>query len=417
MKESRILEFKSEVTNSFLKTVSAYANFGTGVIQFGIRDDGSICGVADAGKVCLDLENRINDSISPKPDYSLSIDNRTDVITLMVSEGRYKPYLYKGKAYRRSDTASIEVDGLELKRLTLEGSNLYYEELVNEEQELTFSILEAELKRTLEISELTDDMLRTFGFYTKERRYNIAAALFADLNSFSGIDAARFGNSISEILDRETFAGMSVLKQYDLIAVMFKRYYQYEKIEGFERVSVDLIPEAAFREAIANALVHRTWDIRSHIRVSMFSDRVEIVSPGGLPRGITKEEYLNGNISNLRNPILGNLFYRMHYIEMFGTGIKRIKEAYRDCALKPDFEIYENSIVVTLPIVQDTPRVTPDGQKILTLLSGGMQLSAQELAGQLEWSKDKTIRELGKLRKDGYVEVLGTGRATRYAKR
>ena len=116
--------------------------------MFGVADDGKVIGVDDPDQKCLDIENKINDSISPKPDYSLSINRRNNVITLEVSEGQYKPYLYKGKAYRRSDTASIEVDQVELKRLTLEGNNLYYESLPNDE-DMTFVELENKLVEQL----------------------------------------------------------------------------------------------------------------------------------------------------------------------------------------------------------------------------------------------------------------------------
>lgn len=107
MKETKSLEFKSEVTNTFLKTVSAYANYGTGEILFGVRDDGTPCGINNPEKVCLDLENRINDSISPKPDFTLRINSQNNTIALKVSEGLDKPYLYKGKAYKRNDTSTI----------------------------------------------------------------------------------------------------------------------------------------------------------------------------------------------------------------------------------------------------------------------------------------------------------------------
>ena len=100
MKESRTLEFKQDVTNSFLKTVSAFANFGTGTILFGVDDSGKTVGVSDPDKVRLDIENRVNDSIRPKPEYSISVNRKTNVISLVVQEGRYKPYLYKGKAVR-----------------------------------------------------------------------------------------------------------------------------------------------------------------------------------------------------------------------------------------------------------------------------------------------------------------------------
>ena len=70
-------------------------------------------------------------------------------------------------------------------------------------------------------------------------------------------------------------------------------------------------------------LIHRLWDVNASIKVSMLEDRIEISSPGGLPAGISEEEYLNGQVSILRNPIIGNVFFRLKYIEKFGTGIMR----------------------------------------------------------------------------------------------
>ena len=417
MKETRTLEYKSEVTNSFLKTVSAFSNFGTGKIMFGVADDGVVIGIDDPDQICLDIENKINDSISPKPDYSLSINRLNNVITLDVKEGRYKPYLYKGKAYRRSDTASVEVDQIELKRLTLEGNNLYFESLVNEDKDMTFEELEKSLIEKLGITKVNDDTLRTLGLYTKEGQLNNAASLLSDKNNFSGIDVARFGNSIDEILDRESFTHMSIITQYDKALNMYRRYYQYEQIKGFDRVLVEKVPEKAFREAVANALVHRTWDINANIRISMFEDKIEISSPGGLPSGISEDEYLHGNISTLRNPVLGNIFFRLHYIEMFGTGIKRILDAYKDCPIKPQSEIKDNSITVTLPVLSATMSVTSDENKLLELLTGEMRYSSSEIAEKLNWSKDKTVRILNALVDVGYVTRYGTGRGTRYSKK
>ena len=177
------------------------------------------------------------------------------------------------------------------------------------------------------------------GFYN-DGKYNNAAAIFSDVNEFPGIDYARFGNNINEIVDRNTIYNCSILKQYDEIISVFKRYYQYEEINGFERKDRELIPEEAFREAVANSLVHRTWDVQSHIKISMYDDRIEITSPGGLPRELIEKEYLNGNISYLRNPIIGQLFFRLKYIEMFGTGILRIKECYKNNTRKPHFEVF-----------------------------------------------------------------------------
>lgn len=255
------------------------------------------------------------------------------------------------------------------------------------------------------------------GFINDEKEYVNAAALFADTNQFYGIDIARFGNSINEILDRETIYGVSVLEQYDKAVSAFRRYYQYETIEGIERKTVELLPENAFREAVANSLVHREWDMSSHIRIAMFSDRIEVTSPGGLPRGLTKEEYINGDISNLRNPIIGNLFFRLHYIEMFGTGIRRIKDAYKNAPTKPDFRITDHSITVILPCLDKEKVITTNEQKVLDVLKIGRVLSSVEIAAELGWSKAKAIRVLNSLVDAGYIQKDGTGRGTHYLKR
>lgn len=415
MKENKNLEFKSTITNTFLKTVSAYSNFGDGQIWFGINDDGAICGIDNLEQVCLDIENRINDSISPKPDFELEIDYSKKIIKLTVKDGQYKPYMYKGKAYRRSDTATIEVDQGELKSLILQGNNLYFEELPCGKDDLTFRELSANLMDKLGIENVSKDVFRTLGFFTKDKKYNNAAALLSDENNFYGIDMARFGNSINEIMDRETVEKTSILKQYDEAVHMIKRYYQYEEIAEIERKKVDIIPETAYREAIANALIHRDWSINAHIRISMFPDRIEIKSPGGLPKGITEAEYLNGDISCLRNPILGNIFFRMHYVEMFGTGIKRILFAYHDAKIKPKFEITEHVISVILPVITNHYKVSEDEAKVIDVLENGEQLSSSKIAKLTGYTKSKTLRLIDGLKEKSYVKVIGNGRGTKYS--
>lgn len=415
MKESKSLEFKSSITNTFLKTVSAYSNFGDGEIIFGINDDGTICGIENAEYVRLDIENKINDSISPKPDFELIIDESKKIIRLIVREGEYKPYLYKGKAYRRSDSATIEVDRSELKALVLEGSNLSFEEIASEQQRLKFEDLSKKLEEKLDVSVTTEDVLRTLGLFTKDKRYNNAAALLADKNYFYGIDIARFGNSINEIRDRETIAGVSILKQYDEAVSMIKRYYRYELISGIERKTVELIPENAFREAVANALIHRDWSVNAHISIAMLQDRIEIKSPGSLPRGLTAEEYENGGISCLRNPIIGNLFFRLKYIEMFGTGITRIKHAYANARIKPQFNITDNVISVILPIISDKEEISEDEKEVVNALNNGVQLSSSEIAKTAGFTKTKTLRLLDSLKQKGYINVIGNGRGTKYS--
>lgn len=414
MKENRFTEFKESLSSGFLKTVSAFANFGTGKILFGIKDDGSIKGIQNPDKMCLDIENKINDSIQPKPDFSFSINRNTDVITLEVKDGAFKPYLYKGKAYRRSDTATVEVDQIELKRLILMGDNLSFEELPSPAQDLTFESFFRIIQQTLKLESLSTDVLKTLGFYTKKGEFNHAAALFADKNNFSGIDMVRFGASISEILDRDILTNKSILEEYNQAIFFFEKYYQYEKIEGMERNLIERIPIEAFRETLANAIVHRAWDIPAHIRIAMYPDKIEIYSPGGLPSGISKEEYLKGYISRLRNPIIANVFFRLHLIEMFGTGIKRIMDCYEEYDVKPIFDISENNICVTLPVVDRKKEVNSDEMIILEILSKGIRLSSSELVLKSGFGKNKVVRLIGSLLEKNYVQKEGNGRGIKY---
>jgi len=417
MKESRELELKSTITNTFLKTVSAFSNYNTGKIIFGVDDTGQIIGLENIEELCLDLENKINDNISPKPDFRFIKDTKKNIITLIVEEGFNKPYLYKGKAYKRNDTSTVEVDKVQLNRLTLLGLNQYYEELKARKQDLEFKVLKKELEEKLSLKDFSKDILKTLNLYDDKNGYNNAAELFADKNNFAGVDIAKFGKNIDEILDRNLFINMSIISQFQKTLEVFNRYYKYEQILGSERIEKELIPEKAFRETIANALIHRTWDVNSNIRISMYEDKIEISSPGGLPSGISEKEYLNGQISQLRNPILANIFFRLKYIEMFGTGIRRINESYKDYSVKPAFEIFENSIKITLPIITTRLFLTTDEKIVMDILEKGAILSSSEILKMTELKKDKLNRLLKKLIQKNYIDVIGNGRGTKYLKK
>lgn len=413
MRETRIIEFKETITNTFLKTVSAFSNYNGGEIYFGIDDNGNVKGIADVKQSCLDIENKINDSISPQPDYTLEIQNDS-TIKLAVKSGIHKPYLYKSKAYKRNDTATIEVDTLEFSRLILEGKNIRFEELPYNEQKLTFEVLHQKLKESIQIETFNKDTLKILNLYDNNNGYNNAAGLLADRNHFPGIDIVKFGQNISVIQKRATIENISILEVYDKAIDMFRDYYQYEIIEGAERKNVEKIPEAAFREAIANALIHRAWDIESQIRVLMFDDRLEVISPGGLSSGITEDEYLSGKISVLRNRNLANVFYRLGFVEIFGTGITRIKQLYESALRKPDFEVSENMIRIMLPVFEENINLTEDEKQVYALLSTTMLKPISEIAPYTPFGKSKTTQLLKEMSQKGVVEVKGKGRGTKY---
>ncbi len=414
MRETRTKEFKEMITNTFLKTVSAFSNYDGGEIFFGIDDNGDIKGLPDVKQACLDIENKINDGITPQPDYTLELQNNDRTVKLTVKSGLQKPYLYKSKAYKRNDTATIETDTLELSRLILEGKNIRFEELPCEDQELTFNVLCQKLKECIQIETFNQDTLKTLNLYNSAAGYNNAAGILADKNHFPGIDIMRFGENISVIHKRATFDNISILAGYEKVSEIFRDYYQYEEIQGTERKKAEKIPEAAFREAIANALIHRVWDVESQIRVLMFDDRIEIISPGGLPSGITEDEYLSGKLSVLRNRNLANVFYRLGFVEIFGTGITRIKQLYEEGLNQPDFEVSENAIKIVLPVFEKNLNLTEDERKIYKILNKTMLKSISEIAPYVPFGKSKTTQLLKGMGKKGAVKIEGRGRGTKY---
>ena len=404
MRETATLEFKQQLSKSYLKTVSAYANYGTGKIIFGIADDGTPVGLADPQDTCLRIEHAINDSIDPVPRFELAIEGDTRTVTLTVHEGPDKPYLSSGRAYRRTDTSTVEVSRLEYGRLVLTGEHVSFDALVAKEQDLAFGHLEKELASKLGLKPLDQNSLISLELMTPSGEYCNAAALLADSNHFPGIDIARFGESINIINARHTFEHMSVLEQMQRTL---------EEIVGFERIAKTLVPREAFREAIANALVHRCWDVRANIKVGMFADRIEITSPGGLPAGITEELYLAGGPSVARNPILANVFFRLGHIERFGTGIPRILDEYAHETVSPSFALRDSSITVMLPVTV-LENVTLDEEAILAVLAKGSALTRSQISEKTQLSKSKAIRTLNALVEKGLVTKVGEGRSVRY---
>lgn len=215
--------------------------------------------------------------------------------------------------------------------------------------------------------------MRTLNLYDNVNGFNNAAGILADKNHFPGIDIVKFGENISIIQKRTTFENISVLDEYEKALAVFKDYYQYEIIQGVDRKKIEKIPEAAFREAIANALIHRIWDVNSHIRVSMFDDRIEVASPGGLPSGITAEGLM-----------------------------------------KPDFEVSENSIRIVLPLFEQNANLTEDEKVIYKLLSKTMMKPISKIAPYIPFGKSKATKLLQEMGQKGVIAIEGKGRGTKY---
>lgn len=412
-RETRDLEYKETISRSYLKTVSAFANFNDGTIIFGVTDDGDVVGVKNLNEECLNIENQINDSIKPKPDYSLR-PNENNTITLKVYKGLETPYRYNGKCYKRNDSGTIECDTLTENRLVLEGMNMSFEELPSKNRNCTFDILSKNLKETIDIENFNDDTLKSLNLLGKNG-YNNAANLLSDTNSFPGIDIVAFGSDISQIRKRFILSNISLLKQYYESIKIFEDEYIIDKIDGGFRKKYELIPFEAFRETIANAIIHRTYDIPSNTKVEMYSDKIVVSSPGGLMPEIDLNAFLKGRYSYLRNPIIANVFHRLDIVEIFATGIKRINESYNDFEVKPTFDVTDSYISITLPIKKEI-ELTNNEKIVLKAINNKREYTRIELENLTGLKKDTIIRTLNVLIRKNLVIKKGAASNISYCK-
>ena len=148
----------------------------------------------------------------------------------------------------------------------------------------------------------------------------------------------------------------------------------------------------------------------------MFDDHIEVVSPGGLPSEINKDEYIEGKVSVLRNPILANVFNRLNLVETFGTGIRRIREAYFNSINQPVFNVTDNTIQVILPIIDGKVDLTPDEKTIYDVLSKVLAKPISEImeSDTIGFGKNKVLNLLKDMSEKGLIKIEGKGRGTKY---
>ena len=419
-KESAFLELKERLSDSFLKTVSAYANYSDGRIVFGVSDDGTIIGISDAAELRLHIENKINDCINPRPRFRLEVQEVDGkiLVVLYVFQGKNAPYYYNQTTYKRTDTSTVPVDRSEIRRLVMRGVEQSYDQLISPETELEFTILEGELKREIGLQFFSDDTLRTLGLVVDDE-YTRAAELLADKNknSRSATSIVRFGKTRSEFMDRRTLTYQSLLAQYRGALEMFDRWYApYEEVVGFRRIERIQIPREAYREGVANALVNRRYDVNGSVQVAMYEDRVEIISPGGLPEGMSEATYLYSQISIPRNTVIADVFHRLHIIEKFGTGIDRIRDEYIGFISQPQFEITSDFTRVVLPVIDynSEPQELSLGESILVLLSEKGTVSRADIEERTGFKRTRILQELKQLLDAEMIETTGNNRGTQY---
>lgn len=431
--EAKNIEYKQEYSKTILKTVCSYANFHDGYIVLGVKDDCTIVGVENINELKLNIENAINDTIIPSPYYEFEIEQANDLQLLLIKvyKGDHTPYTYHGRSYMRRDTSTIQTDMVTNQNLILEGRNLGYEDLVSPSQSLSFNYFETLMRKNFQITSLSDDLMRTLGLIN-DGNYNIAAALLSDSSPIksSVVQLVAFSDTgVGRIKDRLTLDSESVLKQFDDCITFYRKHINTgEIIESAYRKTVADVPYIAYREAVANMLVHRDYSVAVDARVEFYSNRIEVVSPGGLPLGMLKEEYIEGKLSKPRNRKIADIFLRLKIIEKLATGIRRIKEQYIVQEVKPSFLVSENAVIVVLPYVKESSSQKLDteiGQRDISVLTNKERtvydlilqqpmIKRAEIQKHIDLEKSQTIKLINKLRDYGWIIKVGNGPATGY---
>ena len=331
---------------SWLKTVSAFANGLGGTLIFGISDKDEIIGLDNYKKDSENISEIIKTKIEPLPKVTLKhylIEDK-NIIILFVHSGKETPYYFTEgghqTAYIRLGNESIPAKNNDLINLILKGKNRSYDSLETNIKKDNVSFTKLKSLYYLKTgNEFTDSDLESFGLVNKDSFLTNAGALLADepiikhsrifCTHWNGLDMT---SGIEEALNDSEFEGSILLllqNAENFIKVNTKKKWK----KGNEsRIEMPDYPERAIQEVLVNAIIHRDYAvIGSEIHIDIYDDRIEIYSPGGMFDGSFIQEQNIMEISSLRrNPIIADLFNRVHLMERRGSGLKKIISSYQN---------------------------------------------------------------------------------------
>lgn len=421
--ESSRLELKEIINNDFKKEIIAFANTDGGEIYVGVAKDGTVVGVENSERDMERISSMIHDGIHPDlipftTIETIKIDAK-QMIHVTVSRGGRPPYHLTDKGlkpsgvYVRHGVVSVPASEEMIRDMIRQSDGLTYDRVRSINQDLTFQFAENYFKEK-KVS-FTEENKRTLGLIDSDGYYTNTALLLSDQCEhsikcavFEGMDKTRFKT-------RKEFYG-SVFKQlenvYEYISLINNVHADFI---GLERVEHFDYPEYAIREALLNAIVHRDYDYSGSIIINIFDDRIEFVSIGGLVKGITLADILHG-VSQSRNMVLANIFYRLKLVESYGTGIQRIMQSYSGNS-SPSFLVEASSFVTILPNQNYNVQTISDmgaEDKVLRLLREKKEINRKEVEELLNCSGFPARKVLKSLLNQNKIEVIGNARATRY---
>lgn len=426
LRENENTEFKSVLTSGIYKEIIAFANSGGGVIYIGVDDNGNETGVTDVDETYTRLTNGIRDAVSPDVTvfckYSL---NENNVIKIEISEGTRKPYYLKSKGtkpggvYVRQGSSSVPASEDQIRLMIKMSDGDSFESIRSLNQELTFdSAKPAFEKYGVEFSEnkyralgiMTDsnDLYTNLGLLLSDQcKHSVKAAVFADEDNTNFLDSKEFNGSILKQLE----------EAYSYLMLNNRNNAEFK---GLERVEHYSYPQEALREALLNALVHRDYSFSGSIIININESQIEFISLGGLLSGLSAEDIKNG-ISQPRNPRLAEVFHRLHLIESYGTGIRRIYALYRGCEKEPEIIVTPNTFKLILPnlnyysaVKSDNIQLTDQQSIIIQYIDKNGEITEETVQELLGVKRTRAYVILKEMRDIGLIKVHGKGQNKKY---
>lgn len=336
--EDEKTELKRILNDAFEKEVDAFLNTLGGQILIGIEDNGTVCGVENADQVALSIADRIRNNILPSAMGLFTVEIRQEemrsYLVVTVAGGLERPYYLKkygmtpNGCYTRIGTQASPmtqnmIDGFFSRRILNTLHNV-----VSPNQELTFTQLKIYYQEK-EYDAAGSYFLKNLDLFTEDGKYNYAAYLMADHNGTS-IKVARFrGTEKLDIVERNEFGRCCLIKSaLNVLERLNVANTTVVRVGGkAQRKEIRLIDPAALREAVLNAIIHNDYINGAYPVFEIYDDRIEIISSGGLPVGLSEKEFFAGR-SLPRNKELMRIFSDMDLCEQLGSGMKKILRIY-----------------------------------------------------------------------------------------
>lgn len=435
-RETEIVELKSIVMDDIKKEIIAFANCDGGTVYVGVADDGKVLGVENADECALQISNMVRDAV--KPDVTMFIHYETlecdgkAVVAVNIQRGTNRPYYLAKKGLRpegvyvRQGYSSVPATDTAIRQMIKETDGDSFENMRSINQALTFEATKKEFEKrnvvfgqpqmqTLEIVS-ADGIYTNLGLLLSEQcLHTIKAAVFEGINQNVFKDRREFSGSLMQQLN----------DVYDYIDFHNQTHATFRKLL---RIDTRDYPEVAVREALLNTLVHRDYSFRASTLISIYDDRIEFVSIGGLLPGLELDDLMMG-VSVCRNPHLANVFYRLQLIEAYGTGMKKIMGAYANALVQPKIKTTNNAFKIILPNVNFTPKAAEvhkdfekaadlaldsNEEKVLQFLREHLMITRKETQTLLEVSQSTAGRILKAMVDSGRIKQIGGSRTTRY---